>query len=111
MDARNGVDGSGEGDAGADEGLERLPELERSYADGADLADARRACREAGRLQVEDDELGLLEQRIVRRGDERDRRAVPREPPVPLDQVADERPREPVRCRAQREEMRRGLSR
>ena len=49
--------------AGIDERLERLGDLERSDADGADLADAVAARREPRRLEVEDDELGVLDRR------------------------------------------------
>ncbi len=58
-----------ERDARVDERLERVDELERPDADGADLADAVACGREPGRLQVEDDELGLFQQagRVVLR--------------------------------------------
>src|SRR5262249_61034203 len=49
-----------------DERLERRAERESLDPDGADLADARRGRREAGRLEVEDAEARLLEAR--RRG-------------------------------------------
>ena len=49
--------------------------LEPRDADGADLADLRRAGREAGRLEVDDDERRGLERQVARRrGGERDAR-------------------------------------
>ena len=52
-------------DARVHERLKGVDELERPDADGADLADAVACGREPGRLQVEDDELGLFQQRVV----------------------------------------------
>ena len=54
----------GEGDPRIDERLEGADRLERANADGSELADLVPGGREPGRLQVEDDELGLLEQRV-----------------------------------------------
>ena len=53
-----------ESNARVDERLERIDQLERPYARCSDLADPVPSAREPGRLQVEDDELGLLQQRI-----------------------------------------------
>ena len=47
--------------AGVDERLERLHDLELVDANGADLTHAVAAGREARRLEVEDDELGVLD--------------------------------------------------
>ena len=82
-------------DAGTDERLERLLELQRLDPDGADLAHPVARGREACGLEVEDDELGVLDERVrlgaVR---ERDSRAPPVEASVALDDVGEERVRE-----------------
>ena len=54
----------GEGDPRIDERLEGADRLERSNAHRSELADLVPGGREPGCLQVEDDELGLLEQRV-----------------------------------------------
>ena len=54
----------GQRDPGIDERLEGVDELEPPHAHGPDLADAVARRREPGRLEVEDDELGLLERRV-----------------------------------------------
>ncbi len=80
---------------GVDECLEGLHDLERANADGPDLADAAGSRGEAGRLQVEDDELGLLERRVrVRVAGEPHARADEREARVSVDHVAQQRARQ-----------------
>jgi hypothetical protein len=54
----------GQRDARIDERLKRLDELEPAHADRADLADLVAPGREPGRFEIEDDEFGLLEQRV-----------------------------------------------
>src|SRR5207244_2340953 len=105
------ADRAGERDAGRDERLERVDELEPLDPHGADLADARRGGGEAGRLEVEDDELRLLERRIDGRRRERDGAAVPPEPRVATDELVDQRPREALRRVSQGEEPSRRLGR
>ncbi len=51
-------------DPGVDQRLERLGDLERPHANRADLAHAVARGREPGRLEVEDDELGVLDERV-----------------------------------------------
>ena len=99
-------------DAGIHERLERVRDREPAYADGADLADPARARREPGRLEVEDDELGVLDlDSAVRLDREADARAEPREPRVALDDVLEQRARERGRRPLEREEDARRLLR
>ena len=81
-----------------DERLELVDELEADDAHRADLADLRRARPQAGRLEVDDDERRVLEQQVgAERPRERDRVAAPREPRVRLDDLGEQRAREPDR--------------
>ncbi len=64
LDAGQRGDGGWQGDARVDERLECVLELERANALGADLADPRRAGREARRLEVDDDEVRVLEEDV-----------------------------------------------
>ncbi len=110
LDPRERGDGRWERDAGIDERLERVLELQRSYPLGADLADPRRAGRQPRRLEVDDDEVGVLEEDVGagRRG-EPDRGAAPRETRVPRDDVVEERPGERRRRAREGEERPRRL--
>ena len=83
------ADRAGERGLRRDERLVLAGELEVSDADGADLADARGRARKAGGLEVEDDELGLAEERVGRRR-ERDERSAPAEARVAVDERAEE---------------------
>ncbi len=57
------------GQTRVDERLEGVVDLERAHPRRADLARSDSGGRETGRLEVEDDELGVLDQRVgVRRG-------------------------------------------
>ncbi len=98
----------GERHAGCDEGLERRGGLETLDADGADLADTGRGDRQAGRLEVEDDEGRLLEQRRLDAG-EHDRAAAPGEAGVLGDERLEQRAGEPGRRTPQREHVGRGI--
>src|SRR5439155_7171403 len=90
-----GGDDGAEWHAGIDERLELLDELEAAHTDGADLADLRRPGPQAGRLEVDDDVLGLLEQQArAERLGEPDGIAVPHEPRVRLDDLGEQRARE-----------------
>ncbi|MCZ7588821.1 MAG: hypothetical protein M5U27_08240 [Gaiella sp.] len=109
-DPRQRGDGSGKGDAGVDQGLERVGELERADPLRADLADPRRSRREPGRLEIDDDEVRVLEQEVrARRRGQPDRGATPRESRVARDDVVEERPREGRRGAREREEGARRL--
>jgi hypothetical protein len=55
-------------DSGVHERLKGVDGLERPDANGPELADAAVGSGEARGLEVEDDELGLLEQRVVPSG-------------------------------------------
>ena len=91
--------------ARVDERLERVLDRERADAHRADLADAAAARGEPGRLEVEDDELGVLDQDVgVRRVGEPDARAEPGEPRVALDDVLEQRAGERSRRPLEREE-------
>ena len=96
--------GLGERDARIDERLERVGELERLHPNRPELADLVARRREPGRLQVEDDEDGLLEQGVVARRGQRHRAAHARDPAVTRDHLFDQRGGEAVRDRGRREE-------
>ena len=97
-------------DTGIDERLERLPQLELDDALRPDLADPILARREPGRLEVEDDERGVLEQDVVGRGARApDRVAVPRQPRVLPDDVVEQRARDRSRRAAEGEQHPRRL--
>ena len=93
-----------ERDSRVDEGLEGVDGLERAHANGADLADAVARGREPGRLEVEDDELGLVQQRVGSRSGERDGGAGAGDPAVAGGEVGQERAGEAVRDRGRGEE-------
>ncbi len=93
-----------------DERLERPGRLEPAQADGADLADLGRAGGEPGRLEIDDDEGGRLERKILRgRAGERDVCAGPDEPRVGLDHLPEQRARQPGRSARKREQRPRGI--
>src|SRR5581483_9734868 len=98
-----------QGDARSDEGLEGLDSREPLDPDGADLADARRGGREPRRLEGEDAEARLLEERRRLRR-ERDTRAAPREPIVVLDERPEQRPGDGIGRGPDGEELARGLA-
>ena len=96
--------GSGSATRGFDERLERVDELERPHAHGAELADPVARGREAGRLEVEDDELGLLEQRVGAAAGQGDGRAGADDPAVARGDLFEQRAGKPVGDRGGREE-------
>ena len=78
-------------DSGVDQRLERLGDLERLHAHRADLAHAIARGREPGRLEVEDDELGVLDQRVrLRAVREAHASAEPRQARVTVDDVGEQ---------------------
>ncbi len=79
-----------------DERLERLDRLQRLHANRAELADTVACCGKPGRLEVEDDELGLFEQRVGLRPGQRNRRPSADEPAVACGDLGQERTREAV---------------
>ena len=87
-----------------DERLERLDGLEAPHADSAELADPVASGREAGRLQVEDDELRLFEQGVGLLPGQRDAAAETGDPAVPSSQLPEQRVGEPFGDRRGREE-------
>ena len=91
--------------ARVDERLEPLLELEPAHADRADLADRGRARRESGRLEVEDDVRGVLERkRGAGRRRKPDAGPAPGKACVAVDDIREERAREPCRHVAERVE-------
>ncbi len=92
-----------ERNARIDKGLEAVDQLERLDADRAQLADPAGLRREPGRLQVEDHELRLLQQR-VRRARERHGRPRAEDPAVAGAHLGHERGGEPRRDRARRKQ-------
>ena len=75
-----------------DERLEGLGDLERFHANRADLAHAVARGRQTRGLEVEDDELGVLDQRFrLRSVGEADARAEPTQPGVTVDDVREKR--------------------
>ncbi len=77
---------------GVDERLEGVLDRERAHAYRSDLAHAVANRREPGRLEVEDDELGVLDQDVgVRWVRQPDACAEPGEPSVTLDDVVEQR--------------------
>ena len=99
-----------EGDTGIDQRLKRVDELQRPHSDRAQLADSACLGRKSRRLQVEDHELGLLQQR-VRSARERNRRAGTHDPAVAAANLAEERGHQPGRDRAAREQEPGGFDR
>ena len=89
----------GERDPRIDERLVRVDQLQRPHADCAELADLVACCGQPGRLEVEDDELGVLQQRIGPAFGQRDRGAVADEPAVAGCRIAEQRAGEAVRDR------------
>ena len=99
VDSGQSRDRGGQRPARVDERLEPLLELEAAHPHRADLADRRGAGRETRRLEIDDDVgRGLERQRGARRVGEPDVRAAPAEPRVALDDVGEQRPREPRRA-------------
>ena len=91
-DSGEGGDEGRERGARIDQRLERVDDLEAANANGADLADPVAGRRESRRLQVEDDELGVLDRDLcVRLACETDPRAEPGEPGVAVDDVGEQR--------------------
>ena len=103
--------GGGERDAGIDQRLEGLPELEAADALGADLADPRRSRTQTGRLEVEDDEGCLLERDATLHGVRKAEQtaAAPGESHVPLDDIVEESPGDAGRSAGEREQGARRL--
>ena len=91
LDAGQRGDGGRQRDARVDERLECIFERKGANALGADLADPRRAGREAGRLEIDDDEVRVLEEDVrTRRGRQPDRRPPPGETRVTGDDVVEQ---------------------
>ena len=107
--ARQARDLLGQRDAGVDERLELVDELEPRHAHGADLANSALRRRKAGRLQVEDDEGCVLEQGVVGACSEGDRRPRARDAAVPRRDLFQQREREPLGDRRRREQRPGGL--
>ena len=82
-----------------------------AHAHRADLADPVARGREPGRLEVEDDELGLLEQRVAGLARERDGRAAADDAAVAGGDLVEQRAGEAVGDRRRREERPRRLDR
>ena len=99
----------GQRHARVDERLEGVDELEPAHAYRAQLADPVARRREAGRLEVEDDELGLLQRRVDAAVRERDAAADAGHAAVAGGQLAEQRARQPGRDRRRREERPGGL--
>ena len=99
-----------DGNAGIDEQLEVVHELEVVHAHRADLADARRARSQPGRLEVDDDEGRALE-RQVRAGRFRqpDGVSAPGQASVFADDFLEQAARHPDRGVAEREQPTRSL--
>ena len=104
-------DGLGERNRRLDERLERIDELERLHPHCPQLADAVAGSGKAGRLEIEDHERGLIQERIVSCGGEGDGRAGAEEPAVAGGQVGEQRARQSLRDRRGGEERPRGLHR
>ncbi len=103
-------DGRRKRDAGLYERLERLGDLERRDAHGADLADAVARGGQPRRLEIENDELRILDEDVlVGAACESDATAEPGEPGVAVHDVGEERVDERRRCALEREEHARGL--
>ena len=106
------VTAGGSGARGSTSVSNASSELEATDALRADLADPRRARREPGRLEVDDDEVRVLEEDVrPGRRSQADRPSPPREPRVTRDDVVEERPRERGRSAGEREEDARRLVR
>ena len=104
-DTRQGGDRRRQRHARVDERLERGAGLERLHPLGADLDDPRAGRRETGRLEVEHDERGVLEQDGGTGWvGEPDRGAAPREPRVTRDDIVEQRAGDRRRGRREREE-------
>jgi hypothetical protein len=111
-DARQGGDERRQGRARVDERLERVHELERADPDGPDLAHPAGLRGEPRRLEVEDDQLGVLEWDVrVRIVGETDAGAEPGQPRVAVDDLAEEGARERCGRALEREEDARRLLR
>ena len=109
--AGQACDRIGERDSRIHERLEGLHRLERPHPDGPDLADAVVNGREPRRLQVEDDELGLLERRVGVAAGERDRGARADDAAVAGGHLLEQRAGEAVGDRGGGEERAGGLDR
>ena len=92
-----------------DERLERVDQLQRPHAHRPQLADQAARGREPGGLEVEDDELGVLQQRVRPALGERDGGAVAHEPAVAGGGLEEQRTGETGRDRGRREQAPRGL--
>ena len=95
--------------AGIDERLERVDGLERPHANRPELADPVARRRETGCLEVEDDELGVLQQGVGAHAGQRHRGTCADDATVAEGDLGEERAREPVRDRRGRKESARGV--
>jgi hypothetical protein len=93
-----------QGDSRVHQRLEGVDELQPLHADRADLADPVALRGEARRLQVEDDERRLVEQRVARLAGEGDGRATADDAAVAGGDVREQRDREPLGDRARGEQ-------
>ena len=98
-------------DAWVHERLERVDELERPHANGSELADPVARSGQARGLEVEDDELRLLEQRIHAAVDQRDGGAGAGDPAVAFGDLFEERTGQAVGDRRGGEERSRRVHR
>ena len=97
---------------GRDERLERVRDLERLDTYRADLADAVTTRGEPGRLEVEDDDLGVLDERLgAGLACKPDPCAAPHETRVVGDDVGEQRVRQGDGCALECEEDARGVLR
>jgi len=97
-------------DAGVDECRELVDDLESADAGCPDLADEVAGCGETGRLEIEDDELGVLDEGLDRLvACEADPPAKPDEAGVALDDVRKERAGEGLGRALEREQDPRSL--
>jgi hypothetical protein len=97
-------------DPRVDERLERLVDGQRANAHGADLAHAVAACREPGRLEVEDDELGVFDEDVGARViGQTDSGPEPGEARVTVDDAREQAVRESRRRTLESEQDSRGI--
>jgi len=98
LQAREGADRRAEWDAGVDQQLELLGELEVAHADRPDLADARAPGPQARRLEIHHDEARVFEQELgARRIGESHRIATPGQPGVVVNDLLQQAAGEPNR--------------
>jgi hypothetical protein len=104
-DPRQSRDRRREDDARVDERLERLVDRQCANADCPDLAHAIATRREPGRLEIEDDELGVLDRRLAASvAGKADPRSEPGQSRITVDDVGQQAARERRRRTLESEE-------